>query len=406
MKEAQSLKGHAWVITSVAFSPDGERFVTGSFDGTAKVWRTGAAQERTELAFEDVDLGGVHVAAFRPDSARFTTFVHRKGGDTITLCDSTTGTAIRSYRFEVDLGELSFGTARPDGRLLVGDRGRGFFLCDLGADPPCRKIDNIPDGSSFLALSPDLSRLATADAGGVITLMEAASGKKLCSLPDTAQSASFSRDQYASFSPDGSRLLTFGVKSAATLWDARTGKKIGVVGPKEANGWFSPDGTFLLTGGGKSALTLWNAKTGAKLRELLAPETHVYSIAFSPDSRTLAITPGGAAPVREFPIRLFHLPGGEEMAVCSGHAQAVTGLAFSPDGRRLASASGNIYRPNSGEVRLWDVASGSEVLSLRGQSTAVLGVSFSPDGRFLLGKGPYKVVVWDGGPQPQLIPGP
>ena len=37
------LKGHTGFVMSVSFSPDGTRIVTGSYDGTAKVWdaRTG-----------------------------------------------------------------------------------------------------------------------------------------------------------------------------------------------------------------------------------------------------------------------------------------------------------------------------------------------------------------------------
>ena len=39
------LKGHTSCVTSVAFSPDGTRIVTGSGDNTAKVWdaRTGTS---------------------------------------------------------------------------------------------------------------------------------------------------------------------------------------------------------------------------------------------------------------------------------------------------------------------------------------------------------------------------
>ena len=37
-KELLTLKGHSDEIWSVAFSPDGQRIVTGSLDNTAKVW--------------------------------------------------------------------------------------------------------------------------------------------------------------------------------------------------------------------------------------------------------------------------------------------------------------------------------------------------------------------------------
>ncbi|WP_211173468.1 WD40 repeat domain-containing protein [Brasilonema bromeliae] len=35
------LKGHQNSVNSAAFSPDGQRIVTASFDKTAKVWRVG-----------------------------------------------------------------------------------------------------------------------------------------------------------------------------------------------------------------------------------------------------------------------------------------------------------------------------------------------------------------------------
>ena len=37
-QETLTLEGHSSVVTSVSFSPDGKRIVSGSFDSTVKVW--------------------------------------------------------------------------------------------------------------------------------------------------------------------------------------------------------------------------------------------------------------------------------------------------------------------------------------------------------------------------------
>jgi WD40 repeat protein len=53
--ELQSKKtnAHSEVITSVEFSPDGAKIVSGSYDRTIKVWDFGAPEPRSPLLGED-----------------------------------------------------------------------------------------------------------------------------------------------------------------------------------------------------------------------------------------------------------------------------------------------------------------------------------------------------------------
>jgi WD40 repeat protein len=44
-KELLTLKGHSGAVKAVAFSPDGQRIVTASEDGTAKVWQAATAED-------------------------------------------------------------------------------------------------------------------------------------------------------------------------------------------------------------------------------------------------------------------------------------------------------------------------------------------------------------------------
>nr|MDQ3816498.1 caspase family protein [Acidobacteriota bacterium] len=103
----------------------------------------------------------------------------------------------------------------------------------------------------------------------------------------------------------------------------------------------------------------------------------VYSLAFSPDSRTLATGDIGKrvqlwdAQTAEL-LRTFTTKG----SVVS-HDSSVRSVLFSRDGRTLASAS------DDSTVRLWDVATGALKTTLVGHAAEVRSVSFSPDGRMV-----------------------
>ena len=64
---------------------------------------------------------------------------------------------------------------------------------------------------------------------------------------------------------------------------------------------------------------------------------------------------------------------------CTGHVDSVYSVAFSPDGRTLASGGG--YSDKT--VRLWDVETGDLKRTLIGHTRLVNGVAFSPKGRLL-----------------------
>ena len=89
MDTGLSLRGHDNIVLSAAFSPDGKRIVTASFDGTARIWdaTTGEPIGEPLRGHER----GVTSAAYSPDGRRIVTASQDK---TARIWDSASGKPI------------------------------------------------------------------------------------------------------------------------------------------------------------------------------------------------------------------------------------------------------------------------------------------------------------------------
>jgi WD40 repeat protein len=147
---------------------------------------------------------------------------------------------------------------------------------------------------------------------------------------------------------------------------------------------FSPDGRTLVSGNGYNTIKLWDASSGQLLRTLQEHSHTVLSVVFSPDGRTLASGGDDAT------IKIWDATSGQLLRTLTGHSDSVISVAFSPDGRTLASGS------SDNTIKLWDAASGQLLRTLRGHTYSVLSVAFSPDGRTLAsGSTDDTIKLWD-----------
>jgi len=66
----RTLEGHNKIVWDVAYSPDGRRLASGSFDHKVKLWDPNSGQEAITLHGHTNTIGGV---AFSPDGGRLAT---------------------------------------------------------------------------------------------------------------------------------------------------------------------------------------------------------------------------------------------------------------------------------------------------------------------------------------------
>jgi WD40 repeat protein len=133
---------------------------------------------------------------------------------------------------------------------------------------------------------------------------------------------------------------------------------------------------------------------GKELANLEGDDYPVCSLAFSPDSRVLAVG------YRDQRVRLWDLSTGQPTAVLRGETEWPQCLSFSPDGKLLAVGGGLPYSRIRGllhcEVTLWDVATRQRRPPLAGHTNEVYAVAFSPNGKLLASGGFDKSLrLWD-----------
>jgi hypothetical protein len=215
-----TLSGHADMLESAMFSPDGTRIVTASRDKTARVWdaKTGAA-----LATLSGHTNVVRSAAFSPDGARIVT---ASWDDTARLWDAKTGAVIATllkaggYTSRVEGAAFS-----PDGTRVVTTSDGTVDLWDVGTcTGTCTALATMC--GSHAAFSQDGTRIVTAYDYNTARLWDAKTGAALATLQgeqDSAVNSVVNLVTSVTFSPDGTRVVAASWEKSARVWDAKTG---------------------------------------------------------------------------------------------------------------------------------------------------------------------------------------
>jgi WD40 repeat protein len=337
-------------LGGVAFSPDGQRLMTGDNAITAvKIWDvspTGGAEWANVPAMPYSSLD------FTPDSRGLV--VNRHDG-AVSVSDIDTGERLATIRppsfsdVEAGIFDLS-----DDGQLLATSSCCGPVEVWNVSTGKRRFARSVVDGETTwvqaLGWSGGGDLLAIAVNGyersdGEVVILDR-SGTKVAALPVEPGQL----PQSVSFSPDGRLLATTrrGFSSFVDpkdkntrIWDWERRKVVNTLNTFASLAVFDPTGERIATARYTEGMAdVWDAQTGDKVATLAAPAL-VSAIAFSPDGESLATGHDDGT------IRLWDTETGTQNMVLPAHGRDVTKVVFSPDGSKLASSDAD------GLVRVW-----------------------------------------------------
>ena len=312
-------------INSVTFSPSGDRILTASSDGIARIWdwTTGKQTNGEALHGNDTSI----IAAFHPKEPYLVTI----GSDKVAKVWNPSNMGASKHEFEfvtpVQFESMQFS---PQGTHLV-------------------TIDNLGEAKIWkwsLESGPEFH---------------------------TTISQSEDRDTTvytANFNPAGNQLLTTGSDGTARIWDLRDGNSIGEALAHDSSSkvfaaTYNKAGNLIATSGSNGIINRWCVRTGQKIGNPIrtTSEKIVHSVHFHPHSSELLLscsTDGSVSLWRTPP------PAWDYQEWLTTSVELATGLSFDkntkatrklqPDDitKRREILQSDVYNNETCEAPSWD----------------------------------------------------
>ena len=383
-------------VLAASFSPDDARVATTNLSGRVRLWDARSGRALTRIQVSDQPLTSVR---FSDDGRRIVTGAY---DGVIYLVALRVGAVLAELKGHQ-------GPVRADfvpGSSTVVSAGEEDGTLRTWV-PPATRVATRPGTAPLV--SPDNRLVVSGDLEGPIHLWNPTTGKD-------REFASHKDVSHPQFSPDGTQIVSASDDQTVRLWDVKTGRSRAVptldglkyAAAIEASGKriaiggatplviqapdgsarlrlrghrgyvnalaFSPDSKHLLTGSDDGTARVWNARSGALERTLRGHEGTVRSVSYSDDGQRIA-TAGSDGTVRVWPA------DGGDAVILVGHEGPVNTARFDGHGDRLVSAG------DDGTIRVWDTAGGDALLVLYQHEGSATGADFSDDGHSIVSAG-------------------
>lgn len=279
VKLRRTLTGHKDIIESIAISSDGQTIVSGSYDGTIKLWslRTGELQN-----------------------------------------------TLKGHNHRVTCIAIS-----PDGQMIAsGSYDQTIKLWSLSTGKFLQTLEDRPDRVRDIAFSPN-GQVLLSIGEWEIKLWAVRTGKLLRILAGNSQAA-----RLVAFTPDSNTCAIGSLNGTLEMWHPNRGKQLRTFANRMCGIGaiaFSPDGQILASGSG-NIIDFWQPQTGKLLNSFSVNYDSISSLAFSPDGKILASASGTI-------VEMWNVENNKRLSKLSGHAKPVYSVAFNPEGDILVSGA-------------------------------------------------------------------
>ncbi len=276
-------RGHTNIVETVAWSPNGTRIASGSWDGIVRVWNATDGSD---------------------------TFVYKGHKNTVpSVAWSLDGKRIASASYDTTVQVWN----ATDGSNPLTYKGHTGYV-------------------TAVAWSPDGKRIASASVDTTVQIWDAITGNNLFTSKDN-----FAPIDAIAWSPDGTRIAAAieGIVRVVNIADGSNAFILyadATISNIHTVAW-SPNGSRIVADSGNT-VDVWD--TANKNQRLFAYRGHtniITSVAWSPNGQRIA---SGSY---DTTAQICNATDGSQPFIYRGHTNIITSVAWSPNGQRIASGS-------------------------------------------------------------------
>jgi WD40 repeat protein len=360
--------------SAVAFSRDGKRVISISWQGALRVWDVSSG-----LIISEVKSAVVGATAFwRIFSRDRTLAVALLNSNTVEVIDIANGRILKTFQPHGENAVDSLALSQDGQHLASASKNGAIQLWNTVTAAPRHELKRPFEDmllGTRLAFSPDGKWLAALSKRYAISLWNPANGELMGEIPGWFYDACFL--------PDSNVLVTScetkdGDSGLVKLWDVSSRKLLKAMPANCLGLQLSPDGRYLTSAplrhgaydsqGGGRRINVWDITTGMINKVFHSPSDDLSCLTFSNDNKLLA-----SASDFNGTIQLWDLVTHSQF-LHDSQQDGIDSFKLSPN-RKIAAS---ITIPYS-KVRLWDMETGA----LRGEVSGGVS-SFSPDGKWFV----------------------
>ena len=316
------------------YSPDRRYLVSGSNDGTVRIWDV---ESNTLMQTLKGHKGWVRSVDYSPDG-RY-------------LVSSSSDQTVRIWNVEKNI-QMQTLKGHEGGVLSVEYSPDSKYLVSGGSDQTVR----IWDVESA-------------------TLVQALKGHK-----GVVRSVKYS--------PDGEYVASSSEDKTVRIWDVESATVVRILKGHEGWVWsvdYSPDGKYIVSGSEDKTVRIWDVESATLVQILEGHKDAVRSVGYSSNGEYIASGSNDGT------VRIWDVESATLVQILEGHEGWVRSVDYSPDGKYLVSGG------SDETVRIWDLENEILVQTLKEHEGGVRSVKYSPNGKYLVSGSEDKTVrLWLG----------